>query len=220
MAMIADRILSPESKLSCSAGMHPETARNTLAEELLKATEKDLDKIVAATQRARKPLHGEDGIGLAVGQVIGDHKMKKHFDLTITEKCFSYARRTDHITAEAALDGLYVIRTCVSSERMNSDHIVQTYKSLAKVERAFRSLKSIDLHIRPIRHWNDDRIRAHVFLCMLAYYVEWHMRDAAIRSDRHPVTTAFESYFPQQCIRIQIHALECFNRRKIQPSCG
>ena len=104
--------------------------------------------------------------------------MKKHFEPTITENSFTYARRQDNIAAEAALDGLYVIRTCVSSERMNSDHVVLTYKSLAKVERAFRSLKSIDLHIRPIRHWNDDRIRAHVFLCMLAYYVEWHMRDA------------------------------------------
>lgn len=147
-------------------------------EELLKATEKNLDKIVAATQRTRMPLQGEDAIGLAVGQVINDHKMKKHFDLTITEKSFSYTRRQDDIAAEAALDGLYVIRTCVSSERMNSDRVVLTYKSLAKVERAFRSLKSIDLHIRPIRHWNDDRIRAHVFLCMLAYYVEWHMREA------------------------------------------
>ena len=113
-----------------------------------------------------------------MGQVIDDHKMKKHFDLTITKNSFSYARRQDNITAESALDGFYVIRTCLSSERMNSDHVVLTYKSLAKVERAFRSLKSIDLHIRPIRHWNDDRIRAHVFLCMLAYYVEWHMRDA------------------------------------------
>ena len=90
-------------------------------EELLKATEKDLDKIVAATQRTRKPLHGEDAIGLAVGQVIGDHKMKKHFDLTITENSFSYARRQDNIAAEAALDGLYVIRTCVTSERMKSE---------------------------------------------------------------------------------------------------
>jgi len=104
--------------------------------------------------------------------------MKKHFELTITENSFSYARRQDNITGEAALDGLSVICTCVSFERMNSGHVVLTYKSLAKVERAFRSLKSIDLHIRPIRHWNDDRIRAHVFLCMLAYYVEWHMRDA------------------------------------------
>ncbi len=104
--------------------------------------------------------------------------MKKHFELTITENSFSYARRQDKITAEAALDGLYVIRTCVTAERMNSDKVVMTYKSLAKVERAFRSLKSIDLHIRPIRHWNDNRIRAHVFLCMLAYYVEWHMCDA------------------------------------------
>jgi len=95
--------------------------------------------------------------------------MKKHFELTITENSFSYARRQDNITGEAALDGLSVICTCVSFERMNSGHVVLTYKSLAKVERAFRSLKSIDLHIRPIRHWNDDRIRAHVFLCMLAY---------------------------------------------------
>ncbi len=147
-------------------------------EELLKATEKDLAKIVARTQRTRNPLQGEDAIGLAVGQVIGDHKMKKHFELTITKKTFSYTRREECIATEAALDGLYVIRTCVTAERMNSDKVVLTYKSLAKVERAFRSLKSIDLHIRPIRHWNDDRIRAHVFLCMLAYYVEWHMRDA------------------------------------------
>ena len=140
--------------------------------------EKDLDKIVAATQRKRNPMHGEDTIGIAVGQVIGDHKMKKHFDLTITKNSFTYARRADNIEAEAALDGLYVIRTCVSAERMESERVVLNYKSLAKVERAFRSVKSIDLHIRPIRHWNNDRIRAHVFLCMLAYYVEWHMRDA------------------------------------------
>lgn len=147
-------------------------------EELLKATEKDLDKVVAATQRKSNPLHGEKEIGIAVGQVIGKHKMKKHIDLTITENSFTYARRTDNIAAEAALDGLYVIRTCVMKERMKSESVVLNYKSLAKVERAFRSVKSIDLHIRPIRHWNDDRIRAHVFLCMLAYYVEWHMRDA------------------------------------------
>lgn len=147
-------------------------------EELLKATEQDLDKIVARTQRTRNPLQGEDAIGLAIGQVIGKHKMKKHFELTITEKSFSYSRLEQNIAAESALDGLYVIRTCVTAERMNSDKVVLTYKSLAKVERAFRSLKSVDLHIRPIRHWNDDRIRAHVFLCTLAYYVEWHMRDA------------------------------------------
>ena len=152
--------------------------RTRKREELLKATEKDLDKIVAATQRTRKPLHGAVQIGMAVGQVIGNHKMKKHFDLTITENRFTYAQREDNITREAALDGLYVIRTCVNAERMESGQVVLTYKSLAKVEHAFRSLKSIDLHIRPIRHWNDDRIRAHVFLCMLAYYVEWHMRDA------------------------------------------
>ena len=119
-----------------------------LPDDLLKATEKDLDKIVAATQRTRKPLRGEDAIGLAVGQVIGDHKMKKHFELTITENSFSYARRQDNITAEAALDGLYVIRTCVTSERMESEQVVLTYKSLPKVERAFRGLKSTaDLYL-------------------------------------------------------------------------
>jgi transposase len=145
-------------------------------EELLKATEKDLDKIVARTQRTRNPLRGEDAIGLAVGQVIGKHKMKKHFELTITENSFTYARKLQDIASESALDGLYVIRTSLSAEQMDSNNVVTTYKSLAKVERAFRSLKSIDLHVRPIRHWNDDRIRAHVFVCMLAYYVEWHMR--------------------------------------------
>ena len=107
----------------------------------------------------RKPLQGEDAIGLAVGQVIGDHKMKKHFDLTITEKCFSYARRTDNFTAEAGLDGLYVIRTCVSSERMNSDHVVLTYKSLAKVERS-KSAKQKDATRRtpedlPVQSFRD-----------------------------------------------------------------
>lgn len=146
-------------------------------EELLEATEKDLQKIVARTQRQRNPLRGEDAIGLAVGRIVGKHKMQKHFDLTITANSFQFARREENIAAEAALDGLYVVRTSVKSEQMNSEQVVSAYKSLAKVERAFRSLKSVDLHVRPIRHWNDDRIRAHVFLCMLAYYVEWHMRE-------------------------------------------
>ena len=146
-------------------------------DELLKATEKDLDVIVRATQRARNPLRGKEQIGLRVGRVIGQRKMEKHFELTITETSFSYARREEKIQAEAALDGLYVIRSSVPKESMTADELVSTYKNLSKVERAFRSMKSMDLHVRPIYHFNDDRIRAHVFLCMLAYYVEWHLRD-------------------------------------------
>ena len=146
-------------------------------DELLKATEKDLDVIVRATQRARNPLRGKEQIGLRVGRVIGQRKMEKHFELTITETSFSYARREEKIQAEAALDGLYVIRSSVPKESMTADELVSTYKNLSKVERAFRSMKSVDLHVRPIYHFNDDRIRAHVFLCMLAYYVEWHLRD-------------------------------------------
>jgi Transposase DDE domain len=146
-------------------------------EELLKATEKDLDVIVRATQRAKNPLKGKEQIGLRVGRVIGQRKMEKHFELTITETSFSYARREEKIHAEAALDGLYVIRSSVPKESMTADQLVSAYKSLSRVERAFRSIKSVDLHVRPIYHFNDDRIRAHVFLCMLAYYVEWHMRD-------------------------------------------
>lgn len=178
LAEISDEDKFPGERLVVCRNPLLADERARKREELLKATEKDLDKVVAATQRTRNPLHGEDKIGMAVGQVIGNHKMKKHFDVTITENSFTYTRRTDDIEAEAALDGLYVIRTCVNKERMASDHVVLNYKNLAKVERAFRSMKSIDLHIRPIRHWNDDRIRAHVFLCMLAYYVEWHMRVA------------------------------------------
>ncbi len=145
--------------------------------ELLSATEEKLDVVVRATQRARNPLKGEKEIGLRVGKVIGKYKMQKHFELTITKDSFRYARRAEKIAEEAALDGIYVVRASVSAEQMNSEQIVEAYKSLAKVERAFRSLKTVDLHLRPIHHHNDDRIRAHVFLCMLAYYVEWHMRE-------------------------------------------
>ena len=145
-------------------------------EELLQATEKKLDVIVRATQRQRNPLSGEKDIGLRVGKVIGRYKMGKHFELTITDDGFAYARREEKIAAEAALDGLYVIRTSLDAETMNAEQVVGTYKSLSRVERAFRSLKTVDLRLRPIHHHHDDRIRAHVFLCMLAYYVEWHMR--------------------------------------------
>ncbi len=154
---------------------------------LLASTEKVLDEIVIATTRAKRRLRGKDKIGLRVGKVVNRFKVGKHFALDIGEEHFSYRRREKKIAEEAALDGLYVIRTSVTSESMSSEHVVQAYKDLSKVERAFRCLKTIDLKVRPIYHRLDDRIRAHVFLCMLAYYVEWHMRKklAPILFDDH-----------------------------------
>ena len=145
--------------------------------ELLKATEAKLEPIRRATLRKQNPLRGEKEIALRVGKVIGKHKMEKHFELTITNNSFAYTRNEDNIREEAAIDGLYVVRSSVAKMQMNSERVVETYKSLAKVERAFRCLKTVDLSLRPIYHRNEDRIRSHVFLCMLAYYVEWHMRE-------------------------------------------
>ena len=158
------------------------TERARKREELLQATEAKLEPIRRATLRARNPLRGESEIALRAGKVIGKHKMAKHFELTITDKSFSYRREEEKIQAEAALDGLYVVRSSVDKSRMDSEKVVETYKSLAKVERAFRCMKTIDLSLRPIYHRNENRIRSHVFICMLAYYVEWHMREQ-LRSD-------------------------------------
>ncbi len=145
--------------------------------ELLAATERQLDEIVVATRRARKPLSGQAKIGLRVGRVLNRHKVGKHFELTIGDDSFSYRRNDTRIAAEAELDGIYVIRTSVRPEVLTSADTVRAYKDLSTVERAFRSLKTVDLKVRPIFHWLDDRIRAHVFLCMLAYYIEWQMRE-------------------------------------------
>jgi transposase len=144
--------------------------------ELLAAAEKKLAAVVQAVSRKRRPLRGKDKIGLRVGRDLKNSKMKKHFELTIADDSFCYQRLDEKIAAEAALDGLYVIRTSLAAETLSAEQTVSSYKGLARVERAFRSLKSVDLKVRPIYHWKDDRIRAHVFLCMLAYYVEWHMR--------------------------------------------
>lgn len=146
-------------------------------EELLQATEKELEKIAAATRRPRRALKGKDKIGIRVGKVIQRYKMAKHFILDVEEASFTYRRDQERIAQEAALDGFYVIRTSVPEACLGSDATVRAYKDLAKVERAFRSLKTVDLKIRPIHHWLESRVRAHVFLCMLAYYVEWHMRE-------------------------------------------
>jgi hypothetical protein len=144
--------------------------------ELLAATENELNKVAAATQRARNPLRGAAKIGLKVGQVLNRYKVGKHFELTLRDADFSYRRNAAKIEEESALDGIYVIRASVSPEAFAAEDAVRAYKDLSKVERAFRSIKTVDLKIRPIFHWLDDRIRSHVFLCMLAYYVEWHMR--------------------------------------------
>ena len=144
--------------------------------ELLAATEADLAKIAAATQRARNPLRTEQAIALRVGRVIEHFHMAKHLELTITGTSLSWQRRHEVIAQEAALDGLYVIRTSVPAEQLDAAAAVAAYKSLSHVERAFRSIKTVDLHVRPVFHYTAQRVRAHVFLCMLAYYVEWHMR--------------------------------------------
>jgi len=146
--------------------------------ELLKATEKELDKIVAATGRAKNRLRGKDRIGVRVGKVLNRFKMAKHFGIEITDDSFRYKRDTAGIEAEAALDGIYIVRTSLPAEVLNADRTVRAYKGLAVAERAFRSLKTVDLKVRPIYHRLADRVRAHVLLCMLAYYVEWHMRQA------------------------------------------
>lgn len=145
-------------------------------EDLLQATEKELDKIVAATQRAKRPLQGKDQIGIRVGKVLGRFKVGKHFCLTITDTCFQYERDTERIRQEESLDGIYVIRSSVPDPPLSAEELVRSYKGLSVVERAFLGMKTMDLHLRPIHHRLPDRVRAHVFGCMLAYYVEWHIR--------------------------------------------
>lgn len=153
-----------------------ERTRKRLA--LLDATEKKLIPIQARVKRSKKPLRGKDKIALAVGAVLNRYKMAKHFLLTITDDDLSFERDSAQIAAEAALDGIYVVRTSLKAEVLDAASTVEAYKQLANAERAFRSLKSIDLEVRPIHHRRPDRVRAHVFLCMLAYYLEWHMRQA------------------------------------------
>src|SRR3989442_1260753 len=144
----------------------------------LPAHARDLATITAATQRARRPLRGQARIALRVGKVLGRRKVGKHFTLEITDTGFRAERDEAAIAREAALDGIYVIRTSMAADRLPTAEAVRSYKRLAAIERAFRSLKTVDLKVRPIHHRKADRVRAHVFLCMLAYYVEWHMRRA------------------------------------------
>ena len=145
-------------------------------EDLLACTERSLERVRDRVRAGR--LVGRDKIGVAVGRVINQYKVAKHFDLIIEDGTLRWARNAESIRAESALDGIYIIRTSVPSERMDGPECVRSYKALANVERAFRSLKTVDLKVRPIHHRTADRVRAHILLCMLAYYVEWHMREA------------------------------------------
>jgi hypothetical protein len=152
--------------------------RKRKRQALLEATEKELERISKeVARRTKKPL-GKDEIGKKVGKVIDRFKVGKHFTVTIEENRFSFVRNEDKIGREEALDGIYVIRTSEPAERLSAEDAVRSYKNLTQVERAFRSLKGIDLLIRPIWHHTEEHVRAHIFLCMLAYYVEWHMRKA------------------------------------------
>lgn len=175
-------------------------------QELLAATEQLLAKIKARVEMGK--LAGKAVIGLAVGKIIDKYKVAKHFDLAIDDAALSWARKPDSVAGEAALDGLYIIRTSVSATQMDAPECVRSYKSLASVERAFRSIKTIDLKVRPIHHRTADRVRAHIFLCMLAYYVEWHLREAwrelmfadteqQLKSTRDPVAAATRSDLAQ-----------------------
>jgi len=146
--------------------------------ELLQATERELGRIAEATRREKRRLKGTENIALRVGKVFNRYKMQKHFIIEIRDDGFFYKRDERNIRLEASLDGIYVIRTSVDAERLNAENTVRAYKNLSALERAFRSMKTVDLKTRPIHHWKADRVRAHIFLCMLAYYVEWHMRKA------------------------------------------
>ena len=183
---------------------NPELARRRAAKRrsLLAATAKVLDKVCGMVERGR--LQGKDKIGVRVGKVVNQYKMAKHILLDIEDKRFTYALDEENIQAEAALDGVYVIRTSLDKERISDEDAVRSYKQLTYVERAFRSMKTMDLQVRPIHHRLEGRVRAHIFLCMLAYYVQWHMVDAwrellfvdedqAARATRDPVAPAQRS---------------------------
>lgn len=146
-------------------------------QDLLAATERELRHVRSRVRRKRDPLRGAKEIALAVGAVVNKYKVAKHFQLDIADTSFSFTRNEATIAAEAAIDGIYIIRTSLPADALDDTATVRSYKSLALVEQAFRFMKTIDLHVRPIYHWSADRVRAHVLLCMLAYYVEWHMRE-------------------------------------------
>ena len=167
----------PGERLVCCHNPALADERARKRDELLAATETQLQTIAAATRRARRPLRGQDKIALRVGKVRNKFKMAKHFHLDITDEAFTFTRNQDSIAAEAALDGIYVLRTSLPTQTLQRDEVVLRYKDLADVERFFRTLNT-ELDVRPIRHRLADRVRAHMFLRMLSYYISWHMKHA------------------------------------------
>ncbi|MEW6496589.1 MAG: IS1634 family transposase [Cyanobacteriota bacterium] len=166
-----------ERLIACRNPMLAEE-KSLTREALLQATEQKLNLVVTATQRDKRSLKGTDQIGLRVGRVLNSTCVGKYFNIAITDESFSYSRNEAVITSDAALDGVYIIRTSVPAQTLDAAQTVRAYKSLSQVELAFRSYKTIDLKVRPIYHRLEQRVKAHIFLCMLAYYVEWHMRKA------------------------------------------
>jgi transposase len=210
---------------------------------LLVATEKELNKVRARIENGS--LAGRDKIGVRIGKVVNKYKVAKLFALAIEDHGFEFNRITESIAAEAALDGIYIIRTSVPNKQMDSAEAVRSYKALAEVERAFRSMKTIDLHVRPIHHRLETRVKAHIFLCMLAYYVEWHIREAwrqllfadedlTPKTHRDPVAAArrseaalnkvathtLEDGSPAHSFRTLLQELSTIVRNTCQPSAG
>jgi transposase len=175
MAEVSSPDYPDERLIVCHNPILAEKRRRT-RESLLAVTEKGLAGVVKAIDRTRKPLRGADEIGVSVGKLINKHKVGKHFKVTITDDSLQYERKPESISSEAVLDGFYIVRTSVSEKTLSAEQTVTAYKDLSHVEQAFRSIKTVDLKVRPIHHHLADRVRSHVFLCMLAYYVEWHMR--------------------------------------------
>ena len=176
-------------------------------EALLRVTEAELDKVVVATSRSKQRLEGKAEIGLRAGKVLNRFKVAKHFELSITDTHLSYQRQSHTIEADAQLDGLYVIRTSVSAKTFTPPEVVKTYKTLSLVEQAFRCIKMSDLKIRPILHHLEARVRAHVFICFLAYYVEWHMRQRL-------APMLFEEDDPQQAQQLRTSIVAAAQRSK------
>jgi transposase len=178
LAEISAPDLFPGERLIVCRNRELAIERSRKREDLLVATERELARIEAQVRRKGPRLRSAAEIGIAVGAVLDSRKMAKHFAVDIRDGHLSFQRRGDRIADEARLDGIYVIRTSMPAEHLDARETVQAYKDLSRVERAFRSMKTVDLEIRPIRHWMAQRVRAHVFLCMLAYHVEWHLREA------------------------------------------
>lgn len=183
----------PDERLVACRNPHLAKRRACKRDDLLAATERELEKIKTAVERELRPLRGADAIGIRVGKVLNRYKVGKHFKLNVEDNAFEYQRDEQAIAEEAALDGIYVVRSSLKKEEATADWLVAGYKQLTRVERAFRSMKTVDLNVRPIYHRLADRVRSHVFLCMLAYYVQWHLERTLaplLFRDEHPEEAA------------------------------